>query len=225
MFEAYLTQLFAPLLKLPFSLFILIVSSLLSLINILIIRFLVDHDKAKEYKKKMEEIRNKAMELQKKDPKKAEEEMKKVFELMNKQMHMNIKPMIVSSIFFLILVPWLVNISAINVHLTKNNTGYVVIDRFVPQEKNFTVKVSDSKLFFDIDNNGFWDVSVKNGEIFDYYGRWQVKINEKEVKLQGNVKTPIPIPFFSSGFGFWSWYLLTYMVIFFILRKLFGLDY
>jgi uncharacterized membrane protein (DUF106 family) len=219
------TTLFSPIISLPFSLSMFIIASMLSLINALLYRFLIDHEVMKENKKRIQELQEKAKKVQKEDPKKAEEIFKEMFELMHKQMHMNMKPMLISLIFILLFLPWISSISLQTIPLS-DGEGEFLLKVFVSQPREIAVKVENDKVFFDINKDGAWDISGKEGDVVNIAGPWRInKITDESINIGAIVRTPFSLPFFSYGFGWLMWYIVCSTLMLYIFRRLMGINY
>jgi uncharacterized membrane protein (DUF106 family) len=219
------TTLFSPIISLPFSLSIFIIASMLSLINALLYRFLIDHEVMKENKKRIQELQEKAKKVQKEDPKKAEEIFKEMFELMHKQMHMNMKPMLISLIFILLFLPWISSISLQTIPLS-DGEGELLLKVFVSQPREIAVKVENDKVFFDINKDGAWDISGKEGDVVNIAGLWRInKITDESINIGAIVRTPFSLPFFSYGFGWLMWYIVCSTLMLYIFRRIMGINY
>ncbi|MEM5777232.1 MAG: EMC3/TMCO1 family protein [Candidatus Aenigmatarchaeota archaeon] len=111
-FNGILNFLFGPLLFLPSYLSILIISLILSSIMIYTNKRFLWTKEVKELQKKMKELEKKINDLKKEKSKKNFEKksmklLEKQSEYMSKYMKYNIKPLLMSIIIALIIIPWL----------------------------------------------------------------------------------------------------------------------
>lgn len=79
-------------------------------ISSLIYKFLLDHEKLKEIKTKQKEKQDRLKEIQKTNPEEANQVMNEMLKLSQKQMKMTMKPMIVSLVIFIIVLPVMPNL-------------------------------------------------------------------------------------------------------------------
>lgn len=111
----FLNVLFAPLLRLPVLLAIIILSFIFSLLNLLITKYATDQNSLRNIKEKTDDYKKRIKELRK-EPSKAAELQKNMLE-MNKlaleQMRHSFKPLIFTSIpIILFLIPWMNSVFA-----------------------------------------------------------------------------------------------------------------
>ena len=102
-----LTTLFSPVLALHPALAELIIAGLITFVITLFYKFLVDQKKMKEIREKVDAMRKEVKEYQKTDPEKANQVTTEMFKLTNQQMKINMKPMIVTLLFVILIFPWL----------------------------------------------------------------------------------------------------------------------
>jgi uncharacterized membrane protein (DUF106 family) len=110
MFDAMLSNAFAPLLGLNPVVGIFIIAALISLLLTLPYRFLVDQKKMREHKEKVKDIQKRIKDAQKTDQKKANELMTEMLSLSNKQMMSNFKPMMPGMILVILFLPWVATV-------------------------------------------------------------------------------------------------------------------
>ncbi|MCD6477372.1 MAG: DUF106 domain-containing protein [Candidatus Aenigmarchaeota archaeon] len=106
-YYSFLTTLFNPILGYPKPIAELIVAAVFILIVTLFYKFLVNNKQMKELREKQKEIQ---LKIKQSNPDSGEVKdlTKQMLKLSNKQMKMNLKPMILTFIFILLLVlPWL----------------------------------------------------------------------------------------------------------------------
>jgi len=108
--EAYykfLTLVFSPILSLHPAIAELIIAGMITFVITLFYKFLVDQKKMKSIREKIKEMQKEAKEHQKTDPEKANKITAEMFKLTNQQMKTNMKPMIVTLLFVILIFPWL----------------------------------------------------------------------------------------------------------------------
>jgi uncharacterized membrane protein (DUF106 family) len=88
---------------------LLLVSAVL-FISSLIYKFMIKRDEIRELKSRMKEKQDRVKELQKTNPKEANQVMNEMLKLSQKQMKMTLKPMMVSLLIFLLVLPILPNL-------------------------------------------------------------------------------------------------------------------
>ncbi len=225
-FDSVLCAIFSPLLALPFPLFILSMAAIVSLINALTYKLLLDHEKMRSCKKRIKELQERAQKLQKENPERAEEVMKEMFPLMNQQMMLSLKPMLVSTVFILLFLPFISHVSMQSVEL-KNGKGVFEIGVFTKERTEIPVRVENDSVAFDMDKDGVFEKRAKIGETVRLGSTlWRVNGAERErVYLGAVVKLPFPVPFFSYGFGWLMWYIVCSTFLIYLFRRIFGIEY
>lgn len=88
---------------------VLLVSVIL-FISSLIYKFMINKEKMREIKAKQKEKQERIKELQKTNPKEANQVMNEMLSLSQKQMKMTMKPMMVSLLIFILVLPILPNL-------------------------------------------------------------------------------------------------------------------
>jgi uncharacterized membrane protein (DUF106 family) len=83
----------------------LMLVSVILFVSSLIYKFLLDHDKLKEIKTKQKEKQERLKEIQKTNPGEANQVMNEMLKLSQSQMKLTMKPMIVSLVIFIIVLP------------------------------------------------------------------------------------------------------------------------
>lgn len=106
MFENLLNPVFAPLLKLPPLLGVLIVSIIITVLVTLIYKWTTDQNLMKQLKDEIKEFQNE-MKTLKDDPKKAMEVQKKAMQTNMKYMMQSFKPMLITFIPIVFIFGWL----------------------------------------------------------------------------------------------------------------------
>ncbi len=102
-----LDSIFSPLLALPPFISELILAIIISFLVTLPYKFLIDQNKLREIKEKQKEKQMKIKELQKTNPKEANRLLSEMLMLSHKQMRLTLKPMFLTFILILILLPWM----------------------------------------------------------------------------------------------------------------------
>ena len=168
----FLSIIFAPLLKSPLLLTILIISLIFSFLTLIITKYTTDQNSMKRIKEQTNELRKSIKEL-KKDATKSAEMQKKIIE-MNKlsfeQLRHSFKPMLITSIpIIFLLIPWMNSIFAyegiapneefsISVFLEKNADGNVEL--IAPEG----VTVVGDKVKKIENNEAVWTLKGEEGE-------------------------------------------------------------
>jgi len=98
------------LLGLPVIIEELLLVSVILFITSLIYKFMINKNEIREVKEKQREKQEKIKELQKTNPKEANQVMNEMLKLSQKQMKMTLKPMMVSLLLFLVVLPFLPNL-------------------------------------------------------------------------------------------------------------------
>ena len=91
----------------PPVLSVLFFSALISLVISVFNKLLVDNKKVSELKQKQKDLQEKAKALQKENPDEANKILGEVMSATNDIMKMNMKPMIPTMLFVILLLPWL----------------------------------------------------------------------------------------------------------------------
>jgi len=86
---------------------LLLLASVIVFITTLIYRFLINRDEAREIKSQQKEKQERMKELQKTNPQEANRVMNEVLKLSNKQFKLMMKPMIVSFLIVIVVLPLL----------------------------------------------------------------------------------------------------------------------
>ncbi len=86
---------------------VLLFSALITFIISLFTKLLVDNKKVSELKQKQKDLQEKAKTVQKENPDEANKILAEVMSTTNEIMKMNMKPMIPTMLFILVLLPWL----------------------------------------------------------------------------------------------------------------------
>ena len=223
-FGKVLTNIFLPVLALPFSLSVFLITAFLMLITSLFYYFLIDRQEFKHIRERIQELQKKSKKLQKENPKKAEEVMKEILQLTHKQMMINIKPMFATFFIVIIFLPWISAISFIHIELDDSLKGVFKTKLFTSQPKEYEVKVKDSSLII---FSGKENIKVAEGQTFklenNFYRVNKIDLENKIVELGLIVKPPFPIPFFSYGFGWLMWYIVCSSLLLYTFRRVLGI--
>ena len=242
-FDNILNTIFAPLLKLPLLLVIIIISFAISLIIIIITKYTTDQvlmkklkDDLKQYQKEIKELRN--------NPAKAMETQKKAMELNMKYMVHSLKPTIITFIPIILLFSWMSSTFAyqsikpneefsIGVFLEKTANGNVEL--IVPQG----ITILDNKVKKIENDKASWSLKGIEGEYileFVYNAEKQQKnvlITNNEKYIEPKKKTEGAIKFIQIDYkpkkilnllgwkiGWLGTYILSSIIFTMILRKL-----
>lgn len=104
MFAFALPPAFPPVLS------ILFFSGLVSLVIALMNKFLVDNKKVSELKQKQKELQEKAKAVQKQNPDEANKILSEVMSTTNEIMRMNMRAMVPTMLFVILLLPWIAEV-------------------------------------------------------------------------------------------------------------------
>ena len=243
-FENILNIIFAPLLKLPPLLSVIILSLLVSILIILITKYTTDQalmkklkDDIKEYQKQIKELKG--------NPTKAMEVQKKSMELNMKYMMHSLKPTIITFIPIILIFGWMSSTFAyesikpheefsVSVFLDKNTNGH--IELVAPDE----ITIIDEKVKKIENDKATWKLKSEEGEHileFVYNGEKQQKsvlitndnkyiepnknTKDSSIKnIQINYKKSIILPIgYKDWFGWLGTYIWSSIIFTMVLRK------
>ncbi len=220
LFGDLLTWIFAPLLKLPFAVVILLISMLVACVLAVISAILIDRKKFSELKKRMHELQEEMKRVQKENPERANELTKEILKLTHEQMLMNTKPMLASIFVVIIFLPWISSISLYEAGFDENGKGVFRVNYFVekPALLNFEVRETGIAIA---------GKEIKSGETFRFEKNWYrvngIDKEGKKVHFGTVVRTPFQLPFFSYGFGWLMWYIVCSSFFLYLFRRLAGI--
>lgn len=224
LFGDLLTRIFSPVLALPFSLSIFIITAFLMTITSLIYYFLIDKHEFRRIRERIQELQKKSKELQKENPKKAEEVMKEILQLTHKQMMINMKPMFATLFVVIIFLPWISSISFVHLNLNESLKGVFRTELFTSVPKEYEVQVKDNTLVIFLNDK---KMELSEGTTFElennFYRVNKIDVESKTVELGLIVKPPFPIPFFSYGFGWLMWYIVCSSLLLYTFRRVLGI--
>lgn len=182
-FYDFLNIIFAPLLKLPLLLAIILMAFFISLIIIIITKYTTDQSLMKKLKDEIKEYQNQAKQL-KDNPSKAMEVQKKAMEVNMKYMTHSLRPTIITFIPIILIFGWMSSTFAFeSIHPQQDFSITAFFDKdvsgnaeiIVPEEitiiGNKTQKIEDAK--------STWTLKGKEGEHLlemDYNGEKYQKI-------------------------------------------------
>ncbi len=215
------SMIFAPLLSLRFSVFILSISFIIAIINTLFYRLFVDVDELKKIREKMKELQEKSKKIEK-TSKEAEKITVEMLELTHKQMKMSFKPMIASLFLVGLFLPWIAHISVEKIDLSSGSRS-ITLKYFTTHPISLTLKPIENGKFLVLTKKT--SKVVENGEIFclgeNFYKLKQ--INENTLELSNVVRLPFSLPFVGNSLGWLGWYILSSLIFIYLLRKVFGI--
>jgi uncharacterized membrane protein (DUF106 family) len=196
--------------------------------------FLLDIEKQKEIKEKINEKQEKMKEARKNDKAdKASEHMQETMKHNQKMMMLNFKPMIATMIFVALIFPWLGATFAPTVELTQqgNNTytGEFVYNGksgqlTVVNSTNQTVEFDGQQTTLDGSINAYgvtWDIT-KFGEAGGGFLGTSIKTGTVLKMNARFVELPFSIPLAGSALNWLGFYILIAMPLTFIFRKMLG---
>lgn len=186
-----------------------ILAVVLTLIITLIYKKFSNQEEIKSLKNRMKEIKKKMDSARKENN---IEEMNKYLqeslEINNKIMFMNLKPMLITFLIVIFILPWL--------HYTFDKTlSFNDEFRFFNFRGNFTYE--DNKLYL----NG---IELENGKVVDLNGKWEVKnvdFQNKKVRLSKVfIELPFSLPFVGKNIEWIGFYILISIPSSLLFRKL-----
>ncbi len=221
MINEIFSVIFAPLLSLQFSVFILSISFIIAIINTLFYKLFVDVDELKRIREKMKELQEKYKKTEK-TSKEAEKITTEMLELTHKQMKMSFKPMIASLILVVLFLPWIAHISVKKIDLSPGSES-VTFKYFTTQPVYLTLKPIENGKF--LVSTKKTSKVVENDNVFclgeNFYRIKQ--INENTLELSNVVRLPFSLPFVGNSLGWLGWYILCSLIFIYLLRKVFGI--
>ncbi len=240
----FLNFIFAPLLKLPAFLAILILSFIVSIVIILITKYTTDQALMKKLKEDIKEYQKQAKEL-KNEPAKAMEMQKKAMELNMKYMTHSLKPTIITFIPIILIFGWMsstfayesikpqqeFSVTAIFGKNTNGNVelivpeGITIVDGKIKKIENdkatWTLKGEESEHILEFvynDERQQKNVLITNTK---KYIEQIKKISNSTIKsIQINYKKLIVLPIgYKDWFGWLGTYIIFSIIFTMVLRK------
>lgn len=174
-----------------------------SLIVVLIInlcyKFLINQNKIKLLKKRIKDLNKKV----KKDKENVQKYLTEIIQLNNKLMAMTIKPMFISMILILLILPGLSSFYGnIKFKESVNIEGYQIV------KENNIIKINNKSCTL--------PCRIKIGNF-----HWNIYENELE---RVSAFSPIMLPIIGDDFGWFSWYILCTFMLMLITKKLMGIE-
>lgn len=186
-----------------FSIIILIV------INIFY-KILINQNDAKQIKQRSKEISAEMKEAQKaKDGDKSKKLMGELLQNNNKMMKLTMKPMIVSLIVVIVLLPSLATFYGDKVVTLQNNKGSVILNN-----ENYTLEKTNNDLTI--------GSTLCSLPCTTQIGAHNYKINQENngIKFAMIVAMlPVALPFLGGTFGWLGWYIICSIPLVIIIRK------
>ena len=213
--------LFNPLLAIEPMIVIIIFSGIVLFIINLLQRLLVNQEEAKGIKEDVKELSKRMKEEQKQgNTEKANELMKEVMAKNSKMMSMTMKPMLVSFIVIILILPWMSGNYGDKIALLEDNKGEVNINDVVysvernGNEITINGENCDSPCVRGFDNKN-WLVSYKESGCLLFF------CNPERVEFARIIAfLPVTLPFFGDDLGWLGWYLIISIPMALIIRKL-----
>ena len=202
---------FSPLLKLTPLISVFLFSTFILFIINVFQKILVDQEKIKEIKENLNKLNEQMKQEQKdKNQKKVSSLFKEVMAENNKMMGMTIKPMFISLILVIILLPFL-----------SSNFGDI---------ETSTNEVNIDGTIYNIDKNGNeLKINKINCEIpcSEKIGNsiWEITSVNEKVKFSRTIALlPISLPFVGNDLGWLGWYFVSSIPIAILIRKLLKIN-
>ena len=201
------------------------ISLLVSFVFSIMYKILVDQKKIKFIRREMKSVQEKINNARKKgDENKMRELWTKSMGLNNEQMMMNMKPMIVSMVFVMLILPWLAGMYGDISSSVENNSGMLSFDGV---EQQFSV----------VEDNDNWVIMLDSGELL--HNGETIDINDKTLTVsipddyekdnivkfkKFRVKLPFSLPYFGSVLGWLGYYIIISMPATYLFRKMLGVE-
>lgn len=200
---------------LPIGIEEILFSAVIIFVTTLIYRFLINQNELRELKEKQKEKQAKIKELQKTNPDEAKRLMTEMLNISNKQLRMSMKPMMVSLIIVILVLPVVGEFYGDKTVTLENNVGNLTID-----EKNYNFQLNEEKIAV---NNTECKIPCNDQAIGNY--KWDISMENNTVKLSRIVVLlPFSLPFFGDDFGWLAWYIIVSVLLSFIFRKILGVE-
>lgn len=195
--------------------------SLIALIILIVInafyRFLIDQNKAKQVKDRMQEL-SKEAKKHRGDEAKSKELMKETMAEQNKLMKMNMKPMIASFVIVAILLPYMADLYKEHTITLSDSPS-----TFTISQKDYTLtKTADG-----VQISGDQTITCPPQCRFDIDGNvWKIRIEGNSAKLEIIAATlPEGLPLVGGWeLGWIWWYIIVSIPLSLIIRALYGIK-
>jgi uncharacterized membrane protein (DUF106 family) len=195
---------------------VLIAGTIVLFIINIFYRILIDQKAAKSIKERTKEINKEIKEAQKAgNMDKSKQLLNDLFAENNRLMKMTMRPMIVSFVIVILLLPILSGLYGDKFADIKDNAGSVYLfgknETFTVQ--NGTVSVSNGVRFSD---------RCDGGDCYQI-GSFKYEVSEQNGKVKFApivVMLPFEIPFIGNNLGWLGWYIITSIPLAFVMRKL-----
>ena len=212
--------LFNPLLAVEPMLVVILFSLIVLFIINIIQKLLVNQGEAKQVREEVKELSNKMKEEQKQgNTEKANELMKEMMAKNSKVMSMSMKPMLVSFVIIILILPWMSNAYGDKRAVLENNQGEVEIGNtvYTVSTDGSTITINsescDSGCVKSIDSKN-WLISYKEADCILFF------CNPERVEFARIVVfLPVALPFFGNDLGWLGWYLFVSIPMAMIIRK------
>lgn len=184
---------------------------ILILINVLY-KFLINQNEAKNIKERQKQMRDEIKQAQKEgDKEKAKKLMGEMLAENSKMMRMTMKPMMVSLIIVIIVLPMIGNVYGDKEVVLENNEGTLSLDN------EYKISVDENKI--DITGPESVDCEMPCREKF-HNTKWNIRSAEQKV-IFGRVlvELPMSLPFIGDDLGWLGWYILISIPVMIISRR------
>jgi len=192
------------------ALAVLIFSIIILIVINIFYKILINQNEAKQIKQKTKDISKEMKDAQKAgDTGRSKRLMSDLLTENNRMMKMTMKPMIVSLIVVMLLLPSLATFYSDKMVVIKDGAGSVVLDEntYAVQKIDNTVSIGDTSCQIPCQT-----------EIGKY--NYKISLENSNVKVAQIVATlPFVLPFLGSTFGWLGWYIICSVPLVIIIRK------
>lgn len=178
-------------------------------------KYMMDQEEAKKMKKENKELNKKWKKMQKEDPEKAKKFMNEMMSSNNKLMMMSMKPMIVSMVIILLILPGIANVYG-NINLGENQTSVVLYD------VNYTIQQKPNEIILSNGNEIRCELDCRK-QIGETY--WNIKERDNGIEMERIVALlPISLPLFGNDLGWLAWYFICSIPLMIVIKRLLNVN-
>jgi uncharacterized membrane protein (DUF106 family) len=188
-------------------------------------KYLVNQDKVKEIKDNVKQLNKQFKNLQKQGKtEEANKLMKEIMSQQNKMMPMTMKPMMVSMVIVIIILPGLHTIYG-NINIPLDAESVII------NEQEYTVAINEQAITLNNQpyefntrislENRFWNINQKPADGgFLGFGAQPERVELEQIV----VLLPLSLPFFGNDLGWLGWYFICSIPLMVIIKKLLGVK-
>ena len=201
------------LLNFPPALSVALFSLMVAIIINIFYKILVKQNDAKQIKARVKEVQTQAKEARKSgDMKRSSELMSEAMKENSKMMRLTMKPMLVSMVIVIVVLPLVAELyNDIPVSIDSAGLGVLKIDS---QSYALQRNVNELKI-----NDFVCNMPCVTNNIAGY--KWKVLPSASGIVFARIVSTtPITIPYFGNNFGWLGWYIISYIPLMIVTRRL-----